>query len=52
MSMMKRVLEVIEADDELKTAYKSTLKTFEPESEEYDEMMQWLYCEALDELKN
>lgn len=52
MSMMKRILETIEQDEELKTAYEHALKTFESESDEYDLMMQWLYSEALQELQN
>lgn len=52
MSMMKRILEVIEADEELKTTYESTLDVFDRNSDEYVEVMKWIYDEALDQIEN
>lgn len=49
---MKRVLEVIESDEELKKTYEHAMKSYDVLSVEFDAVMQWLYDEALDELKN
>jgi hypothetical protein len=50
MSNIKRILEVVEADEELKTlhAYARTLR----DEEEFDMLMQWIFREALAELEN
>ena len=50
MSKMKRLLEVIEADEELKKLheYARTVR----DVEEFDEIMQWIYQEALSELES
>jgi hypothetical protein len=50
MSSMKRVLEVIEADEELNAVYVHLLKTHSAVSDEYTQMMDWLIEEARDVL--
>lgn len=52
MSSMKRVLEVIEADEELNAVYVHLLKTHSAVSDVYAQVMDWLYSEALAELEN
>lgn len=51
MSRMKQVLEVIESDEELKKVYESILVT-SVSYEMYAAVMDWIYDEALTELKN
>lgn len=51
MSNMKRVLEVIESDEELKKVYESVLAT-SVSYEMYVAVMDWVYAEALAEMEN
>lgn len=51
MSYMKRVLEVIEADEELNAVYVHLLAERRPDDES-TAVLEWLYDEALAELEN
>lgn len=51
MSNMKRILEIIESDEDLKAVYEHAIKTYDLKSVEFDTLMQFLYDEALAELE-